>query len=112
MFFTSLIVFGVCVAFLPWYAVAVAALILGAAIPRGIAAHFSAAAAAGIVSAALAFGADGRLHGVVSVRMAGLLSLPQPALVFWVMFMLAFITAFLWLRAGVFLRQIFLPGKT
>lgn len=111
MFFTGLIVFAVTTQVLPWYFGPVVACVLGMTLPGRVSEHASLAVSAGVAQAALAFWADGRLLGVVSRRLGGLLQLPSPMLMFAVMFGLGFISAFLWLRAGVWIRLMFQKGE-
>lgn len=106
MFFTGMIVFGICALTLPWYGLCAVATLIGFAMTRNSwTGHLVLAASAGLMQAAAAFVADGRNYGIISQRMAGLFSLPSSYLMFAVMFALAFVTALLWLRAGVFLRS-------
>jgi hypothetical protein len=93
--------------FLPWWSVAAAAGWLGwISGPRlGNALKFS--SAAGIVSFALAFIKDGRNGGLISPRVAGLFGLPFSGAAFLMVFVLAFVTAFLCFQAGAWLSTLY-----
>ena len=108
MFFFGLIIFLVSVPLLPWYGLCAIALGLGFALHNSsIGQHLVLGLTAGIAQAALAFYLDGRNYGLISQRMGGLFNLPSPYLIFFVMFLWAFLSVFLWLRTGLFLRQLY-----
>ena len=65
--------------------------------------HF--AAGAGLAWSALAFIRDGELAGIVSERMSGAFFMPWGPLFFVIVFLVAFITAWLWFRVGRALRS-------
>lgn len=107
MFFAGLIIFLVCTLYLPWYAIMIAAAVMGWTFNQAsIKQHLSLAMAAGFANVACAFFDDGRNYGLISKRMSGMFSLPSSYGIFAVMFMLAFVSVILWLRAGMALRQV------
>jgi hypothetical protein len=103
MFYFCLAVFLVVGWLCPWWALAVAALILGLAFPtasgRGV------ALAAAVAWAALAYIKDGMSQGIISRRMSGLFSLPAAPLIFLLMAVLGAITALLFYKAGSAIRD-------
>lgn len=110
MFFAGLIIFIACTLYLPWYAASIMALLIGFFIRFAtLRQHLVLAASAGLANGACAFMADGRNYGLVSKRMSGLFSLPTPGLIFVTLFVMSFLSVFLWLRGGSVLRR--LAGK-
>lgn len=58
------------------------------------------ALASGLAWAALAFVRDGQTGAIISERMSGMFSLPSSSLLFLIIAVLGFVTAFLWFKAG------------
>lgn len=56
--------------------------------------------ASGLSWSALAFVRDGESGAIISQRLAGMLSLPGSGLLFLVIAILGFVTAYLWFKAG------------
>src|SRR5438045_391791 len=105
MFFVGLLIFSVCVLWLPWYAVSVMAFLFGLCFtPTKVSRQVGLCFAAGVAHVACAFYFDGRNYGLISQRMSGLFSLPSSGLLFVVLFVMSFLSAFLWMRGGAFLR--------
>jgi hypothetical protein len=96
----------------PWWGLALAAAILGGLRPAGRKSDSQLGAAAAVAWAALAYVQDGRDFGQISRRLAGLFHLPGPALIFAVMALAAFVTAFLCARAGAVLGDLFKAGAS
>ncbi len=91
--------------FLPWWCFVLFSVLAGAlsgGVPR---ATWSFAFGAALIWPALAFIKDGRSAGVISQKLSALLSLPSPGLIFVVVFILAFVTAFLSFQTGATLRS-------
>jgi hypothetical protein len=103
MIYFSLALFLVAGWVLPWWALAVVALVLGFSFPQSR--GRSVALAAAIAWAALAFIKDGHSHGIISQRMSGLFSLPAAPVMFVVMGVLGAVTAFLFFKAGSAIRR-------
>lgn len=97
--------------FLPWWSVALISLWMGwiSGPRRKNALNYG--LAAGFVWSALAFIKDGRSGALISQKMAGLLSLPFAPLLFLLVFVIAFVTAFLCFQAGATLSTLY-TGKT
>lgn len=93
--------------FLPWWSMGLASLWLGfisGPRPRNAVTF---ACAAGLVWAALAFLKDGKSSGIISQRMSAMFTLPFPPLIFVLVFVLGFVTAFLCFRAGAALSVLY-----
>ncbi len=105
MFFFGLALSAAVIWLLPWWALPLTAFLIGFMLPYKFHYVWSFSLSAGLAMAALSFVRDGQSHGLISKRMAGLLSLPTPTLLFAVIFILGFVTAALWMQAGLVLSK-------
>lgn len=107
MFFFSLALFVVASWSAPWWLAGGIGFAMGSLREMNAreALHFS--SACGVAWAALAYVQDGRNFGLISRRVGGLFNLPHFSIVFLLMAILGFVTAFLGLQAGLALRGLF-----
>jgi len=100
MLFVSLGVLIPALWFLPWWTLSLLGFAAGflSGPSRQRALQFS--LCAGLVWAAEAFIKDGKNAGVISQRLSGLFDLPSVGLVFAVVFVVGFVTAFLFFQAA------------
>lgn len=90
--------------FFPWWSLGVLGCILGLVDKAARQNSWKFALSAGLVWSALAFIKDGRSHGLISQRMSGLFYLPQPYLIFAVVFVVASVSGYLSYRAGASIK--------
>jgi hypothetical protein len=109
MFFFSLALFLVGSWCLPWWVVVIGGLMMGWFQPRPWNGGFNCALAAAVAWAALAYIEDGRNHGLVSKRLAGLFHLPHASFTYLIMGLCGFITVFLCARSAMTLRSWLCP---
>jgi hypothetical protein len=102
MIYLCLVLFLLCGWFLPWWGMAFLSFGLGLLLPERT---WKVVLAAGIAWAALAYVLDGRSHGMISQRMAGLFGLPSPLLLLLLMGMIGAVTAGLCFKSGSLFRQ-------
>lgn len=88
-----------------WWTLIPLSLIAGYFLDQYPSRQWQQALASGVAWAALAFVRDGQSFGLISRRMSGAFNLPRPELIFGLVFVLGALTAWLWFRAGRFLRQ-------
>lgn len=105
MIFFAILVMLPVIWFLPWWAVALSAFVLGYWVASRVSQQLSVAVAAGLVWAALAYLRDGQNYGLISKRMSGLLGLPYDFLIFPALAILGFAVALLWVRMGALVRS-------
>jgi hypothetical protein len=101
MFFVSLILIALTSWFCPWWSL----VLVAGALSSCRTPSWMVTIAAMMVWPALAFIQDGLNHGQISGRMAGLLQLPEPILIFVLMAILAGVTAWLACQVGALLRS-------
>lgn len=105
MIFFALAVFLPSLWFFPWWAQPLIYFSLGLGLMKTWSLQMQTALAAGASAAVLSFVRDGQSYGLISRRMAPLIGLPQPILIFVLMGVLTFVFSLLWLRTGALLRQ-------
>ena len=107
MIYLALGVMALAISFFPWWSIAGAGLILGALLPSGRKVAAQMGLAAGTVWAAWAYIRDSQNYGLISQRMSGVFGLPYAWMIFAVVFVLGFITAYLCTRAGHAMKESF-----
>lgn len=107
MIFAMLVAFLPVLWFLPWWAVIPVAAAFGwwSGPHRGRA--LQCGLAAGLAWEALAFIKDGHNHGIVSQRISSMFNLPSQFLIFQVVLLVGFITAFLFFQAGAVMSGVY-----
>jgi hypothetical protein len=105
MLFFVLLIFALAAWLLPWWATFVLALIMGWVLPGGWRRAGLVALGAGLTTMAAAYVLDGRSHGLISLRMSALFSLPFSGGIFLFVGLLSAISAFLGYRCGVVWRD-------
>lgn len=108
MIYLSLALFVLAAATLPWWATALIGFAFGLTHAADtIGARLRIVLSSGLAWSAMAFVHDGRLHGLVSRRLAGLFGLPSPGLMFVVEAVVAMMTVTLALGAGASWRGLY-----
>lgn len=109
MIFFALAVFLPSLWLFPWWAQPLICFSLGLGLTKTWSLQWQTALVAGVSAAVLSFVRDGQSYGLISKRMAPLIGLPHPTLIFVLMGALTFVFSLLWLRTGALLRHRLAP---
>lgn len=107
MIYAALLIFIPVIWLLPWWMSMLLAAVTGFLTGQSFKMSVQVGLACGVTWAALAFIKDGSSSGIISHKIAGLLSLPSSGLIFAVLFTLGLATGFLGHQAGAAISVIF-----